>query len=323
MDAAPPPTIWILTDGKAGDEQPLIGLAEQMAGLIEPRRVRPRPPFVWFMPWGPIDPRERPLRPGSPLSPPFPDICLATGRRAVAYLRTLKAASPATYTVFFRDPRTLHHGADLLVVQAHDAPRGPGIRVVVTAPNRISTSALDEARRDAPTRLRALPSPRSAVLVGGNSRHHAFTADDVDRLVDGLRRKVINSGGLMITTSRRTPDALKQALAMLAELPNVDLWDGSGPNPLLAYLALADDIVVTADSTNMIGEAAATGKPIQIFHPSGGHRKIDGFIDALAQAASIGSFPDAPASGDYPPVRSTPETAKAIVEGWRARRQTE
>ena len=38
-----------------------------------------------------------------------------------------------------------------------------------------------------------------------------------------------------------------------------------------AMLALADFVVATADSFNMIGEAAATGRPILVFEPSGGH----------------------------------------------------
>ena len=47
------------------------------------------------------------------------------------------------------------------------------------------------------------------------------------------------------------------------------MWDGRGENPYLALLALADAIVVTADSYNMVGEAAATGAPILVFEPSG------------------------------------------------------
>ena len=308
------PTVWILTDGKAGDEQPLIGIAEALGVEPQLRRVRPRKPFTWLMPWGPIDPRDAPKRPGSPIEPPFPDICLATGRRAVAYLRTLKSASPKTLTVFFKDPRTKSHGADLIIVQRHDEMLGDDALQVTTAPNRLPASRLEAIRQAPPHDLAALPHPRIAVLVGGNSRHHEFTASDIDRLIDGLSLRLSAGFSLMITASRRTPDTLKTRLDMLADQDAVQYWTGEGENPLAAYLALADEVIVTADSTNMVGDAATTGKPIQVFHPTGGHPKINRFIEALKGEVTIGTFPDGPASGDYPPVNSTALIAKTILE---------
>lgn len=312
------PSVWILTDGKAGDEQPLTGIAEAMGVIPEVRRVHPRKPFTLMMPWGPIDWRDRPGQPGSPLAPPYPDICLATGRRAVAYLRHLKRVSPTTCTVLFKDPRTHRHGADLVIVQAHDKLRGPAVKVVTTAPNRLSPSRLDALRADPPDDLAALPSPRLAVLVGGDSRHHRFTPEDVARFVSGLEKRIADGASLMITASRRTPPALAAALDTLArQNERVVFWDGQGANPLAAYMALADELIVTADSTNMIGEAASTGHPIQIFHPSGGHPKIERFIARLGEEAHLGRFPDAPTSGTYPPINSTADIVAAVLAVWR------
>ncbi|WP_036839717.1 mitochondrial fission ELM1 family protein [Pleomorphomonas oryzae] len=312
------PSVWILTDGKAGDEQPLAGIAEAMGVTPDFRRVHPRKPFAWLMPWGPIDWRDRPSQSGSSLAPPYPDICLATGRRAVAYLRHLKRVSPATCTVLFKDPRTSRHGADLVVVQAHDKLRGPGVKVVTTAPNRLSPFRLDAIRAAPPADLAALPQPRLAVLVGGNSRHHQFTPEDITRFIGGLEQRIADGAALMITASRRTPPALATALRSLADQNDrVVFWDGQGANPLAAYMALADELIVTADSTNMIGEAASTGRPIQIFHPSGGHPKITTFIGLLSQEARVGSFSDAPAAGTYPPINSTAAVADAVLTFWR------
>lgn len=315
----PLPSVWILTDGKAGDEQPLAGIVEAMGVTPVFRRVHPRKPFAWLMPWGPIDWHDRPSQPGSPLSQPYPDICLATGRRAVAYLRHLKHLSPKTCTVLFKDPRTRRHGADLVIVQAHDKLRGPSVKVIITAPNRLPPSRLDAIRADPPADLSGLPHPRLAVLVGGNSRHHRFMPEDIVRFVAGLQQKMANGASLMITASRRTPPTLASALKSLSESnARTVFWNGEEANPLAAYMALADELIVTADSTNMIGEAASTGRPIQIFHPSGGHPKIETFIDLLGKKSSVGRFPDAPASGSYLPVNSTADVAEAVLATWQS-----
>ena len=311
------PLVWVLTDGKAGDEQPLIGLAEAMGVTPVVRRLTPRRPFTWLMPWGPIDPKDAPSKPGSPFAPPFPDICLATGRRAVPYLRELKALSPNTFCVLFKDPRTRRHGADLLIVQQHDAPRGENVLVVTTAPNRLSRERLAQAHAAFAERLAPLPRPRIAVLVGGDSRHHRFTEADSARLIRGLETKLEDGGALMITPSRRTPASLAKALDGLGKRPLVHFWNGSGENPLLAYLAWADEIVVTADSTNMVGEAAALGVPVQIFYPSGGHAKFERFLAALSEEAALGRFPEAPANARRAPVNSTPGLAEKILTRWR------
>lgn len=311
------PTVWVLTDGKTGDEQPLIGVAEALGVVPLLRHVRPRTLFAALMPFGPIDPRERPQASGSPLAPPWPDICLATGRRAVAYLRRLKRISPKTFTVFLKDPRTARHGADLLVVQAHDRPRGEGIMVVTTAPNRMLPTRLDAIRAKPPAALSLLPNPRVAVVVGGSSRHHQFTKADVDSFVAGLRARLEAGNALMITTSRRTPEMLVTELASMRDHPHVHFWDGTGENPYPAYLALADEVVVTADSTNMIGEAAATGRPISIFHPKGGHSKIDAFLEALSREAAVGRFSALPVEGRYKPINSTVAVAELIASEWR------
>ena len=316
-EAGPTPeSLWILTDGKAGDELPLTGLAQALGLEPQLRRVAPRRAFSLLMPYGPIDPREAEDEPGSPLAPPYPDICLATGRRAVAYLRRLKRLSPHTLTVFLKDPRIRRHGADLLVMQVHDRPADRDVFCTVTAPNRIDLSMLEALRADPPDDLRMLGHPRIAVLAGGDSRHHRFTKYDIERLVTGLEQRLAAGASLMMTTSRRTPAALTQRLANLESPGRAVLWNGAGANPLLAYLALADEVVVSADSTNMIGEAASTGKPLQIFHPSGGHPKINRLIEALGKIATIGRFPEAPATGDYEPVNATHDIARAIVNAW-------
>lgn len=304
---------WILTDGKAGDETGCLGVAEALGLVPEIRRIAPRPPWVWAMPWGPIDLREGPGRPGSPIAPPFPDLLIASGRRAVPYCRHVRRASGGrTFTVFLKDPRTGSGTADLIWVPEHDRLRGRNVIATLTSPHRISAERLASARVAPPPALAALPGPRVALMIGGDSRHHRFTPADVDTLVERIRMLASSGASLMMTPSRRTPPALRDRIATLVREHHGWAWDCAGDNPYPSMLALADMVVVTADSVNMIGEAAATGRPVCVFEPSGGHARIDAFVAGLERKGVVRPFTGRLESFSYQPIDSTPVIADAI-----------
>ena len=320
-----PSSLWILTDGKAGDLAQCTGVAEALGLPFETRRITPRVPFSWWLPYGPIDPRERENRPGSPIAPPYPDIAIASGRRAVAYLRRIKRLSGGrTFTVFLKDPRTGTGAADLIWVAEHDRLRGSNVMVTSTSPHRFSASVLSALRAEKSPEIDRLAAPRAAVLIGGDSRHHTFSEADQARLLDGLRETAEASGAkFMITTSRRTPAALSDGLASLASTGGHLFWSGEGPNPYGLFLARADAIIATADSTNMIGEAAATGKPIHVFEPGGGHAKIKRFLGTLRSLGVIHPFPGPLKTTTYEPMNATPAIASRILSDYAAARHKE
>jgi len=313
---------WVLTDGKAGDELQALSVAEALGLDPQIRRVRPKAPFTWAMPWGPIDPRERPGAVGSPLAPPYPDLLIASGRRAVAYLRFVKRASQGrTYTVFLKDPRTGPTTADFIWSPAYDRLRGANVLNTLTPPHRVSAERIAAARRHPDPRLAHLPSPRVAVLAGGDSRHHHFSAGDIARFVERLTALAETGAGLMATASRRTPPALREALAGLTAKHRGFFWDGAGENPYVALLSLADFIVATADSFNMIGEAAATGQPILVFEPTGGHPKLDVFLSGLRGDGIVHPFEGRLVGEAYEPLDSTPRIVDAIAQGFSSHRR--
>ncbi|QGZ34324.1 mitochondrial fission ELM1 family protein [Stappia indica] len=317
-----PATAWVLTDGKAGDETQCLAVAEALGLAAECRRVAPRAPWSWIMPrLGLIDPREAPSRPGSPTAPPFPDLVIASGRRAVSYLARIKRESfGRTFTVFLKDPRTGAGAADLIWVPEHDTLRGDNVIATPSGPHRFSQDRLAAARAAPRPEIAALPRPRVAVLVGGDSRNHRFSDGDMAELAQGLARIAAEGAALMVTASRRTPPALARALRKLAASGPHIMWDGSGDNPMLDYLANADAVVVTADSANMVGEALASGRAVHVFHPSGGHRKFDAFLGAVSARNAVHPFPGPLKVTTCEPIDSTPVIAEAIRQRLAAHR---
>lgn len=313
LRGAGPTTAWVLTDGKSGDEGPCLALVAALGLTADRRRISPR---RFFAALGVVDPRERPSRLAGPVAGPCPDVVIASGRRAVPYLRAIKQASGGrTYTVFLKDPRGASSIADLIWVPEHDGLRGPNVVATLTGPHAASPERLDAARQDPDPRLSGLKAPRAAILAGGDSRHHRFTTGDIGRLLLSLQQLAESGVALMITPSRRTPEALRIGLEALARDHGGFFWDGSGSNPYLGMLALADAVVVTTDSANMLGEAAATGRPILTFAPSGGHPRLDCMLQALDVRGITRPFNGKLEGGRYPPLDATPQIADAIAVG--------
>jgi len=314
---------WLLTDGKIGDEVHVRGIAEALGLSYEMRRVEPHWPWVWLMPWGPIDPREAPDRPQSPIAAPYPDLLIASGRRAVPYVRHVKRASGGrTFTVFLKDPRTGAPSADFIWAPEHDAIRGENVLVTLTSPHRISQEKLKAARALAPPELDALSYPRIAILLGGHSGSFVYNVRTNRRLAAEIRTicAVEPRASFMVTPSRRTPAttlvAVREALAGRRAI----VWDGNGENPYFTFLAHADLIVAPADSVNMVGEAVATGAPVYVFRPHGRGGKIDRFLTGLREAGAIRELNDGPLIPfSYEPIDATPRIAAEILRRFNAR----
>ena len=310
-------TCWIVTDGKIGDEVQCFGIAEAMGLSPERRLIRPRALWAWAMPYGPIDPREAPHRPGSPIAPPFPDILIASGRRTVPYLRRAKKASGGrTFTLFVKDPYTGLGTADLICVHGHDRLRGPNVIVALTPANRLSPELFAQARENPDPRLAHLAAPRLAIALGGPSNNFTFTDADAESLARIAAGAARAGHSVMVTPSRRTPPGVTAAIrAALAERRSF-VWDGAGENPYVQILAHAEVILVTSDSANMLGEAVTTGKAVYVYEPFG--KGQTALVESLVARGAVRRFAGALERFEYEPIVSTQVIAAEAVRRFGA-----
>ena len=65
----------------------------------------------------------------------------------------------------------------------------------------------------------------------------------------------------------------------------------------------------------MIGEATATGVPILVFEPHGGHGKLAKFLEALKRQGMVHHFEGRLEGARYAPVDATPEIAAGRARG--------
>jgi len=88
-------------------------------------------------------------------------------------------------------------------------------------------------------------------------------------------------GSLMITPSRRTGTDNMVILNEALRGKPAFIWNGEGDNPYYGMLGLADVILVTCDSVNMVSEACSTGKPVLVIDLPGGSDKFRRFHQAM------------------------------------------
>ena len=176
-----------------------------------------------------------------------------------------------------------------------------------------------------PPDIAALPRPRIAVVLGGKNAVYDFRPADDARLAGALQSLGALGASFMITRRGARMQRLGEVVeAATRDFPRI-LWTGGGANPYADFLAQADAFVVTADSVNMTGEAAATGRPVLVFTPSGGSAKFRRFHAALEAHGATRPLPDRPDAfpdWSYAPLHSADTIAREIERrGWRTARQ--
>lgn len=314
---------WLITDDKAGMQVQARGVADALGLDWQMKEVAPKGLWRFAAPYGPPDPRDGFGDTGI-LTPPWPDIAIATGRLSVPYVRALKRlAGAGTYTVVLQDPKTSARTADLIWVPEHDRRRGVNVITTLTAPHGFSTDRLATLGRSVPAAIASLPGPRVGVILGGKNAVYKFTDADDDRLEASIASIAGLGASFMVTPSRRTHQRLIRAVERATAGAPRFIWDGSGDNPYPAFLAHADLFVVTGDSVNMTGEPLATGKPVYVFEPSGGSAKFRRFHESLRRYGATRSLPAEVKSLDgwgYAPLDSAVEIAEAIEERFSRRR---
>jgi hypothetical protein len=160
-----------------------------------------------------------------------------------------------------------------------------------------------------------LPRPILGVLIGGANRSYRVGLDRLAGVADSIAGVLRADGGsAVVTPSRRTGSAgIALLRERLAGLP-VEVWDGSGENPYYAYLAVADALLVTADSVSMVSEAAATGKPVHIAELEGGDAKFARFHAGMREAGITRPFAGRIESWSYVPPDDTEQAGVLLRE---------
>lgn len=311
-----PTATWTLTDGHAGNVRQTRALAAALGRAAWEWTLEARAPWRWLAPrWLPEASRAFGDGFAHALTTP-PRLAIGCGRQAALATRLLRARGAQAVQIL--DPRIDPAHWDIVIAPEHDDLRGRNVITLLGSLNPVDDLWLAAARAEFPA-IGQLPRPRTALLIGGASAHASLDVATLDAIASRVEALVRREGGsVLATTSRRTPDAIRLRLRERFTGASNIVWTGDddGPNPYAGLLGWADRIVCSADSVNMLSEAAATNVPVFVAgvdQVSGRPRR---FVDSLLASGRIRSALDSDADDTLAAYAVTPlrETARVAAQ---------
>ncbi|VAW77522.1 DUF1022 domain-containing protein [hydrothermal vent metagenome] len=268
------PHVWLLQSHKIGDNNQILALAETLGWPYDTKTIVRRENWLASkliykqmlgITLAGID-RSR----SSKLAPPWPDLVISASRASEMVARWIgKMSGGRTRIVHIGRPKGPVNAFDLIVTTPqYYLPERKNVLNIELPLHRVSRNRLQASALKWQPQLSYLRRPYTVVLVGGNSGKLVLTREMGCQLGQRVNQLSHLSGGsVLVTSSARTPPAAFDELISQLTVPmHIYRWnDSQQDNPFYGYLALADQLVVTAESTSMLAEASATGKPVFIF----------------------------------------------------------
>ena len=261
------PLVWGLLGRKAGDNQQVRQLVEALGCRHAFKQLAFNQlslvPNI-LLPAGRITLTQA----TDELSPPWPDLVIAAGRRSVPAARWIKrrTAGRACLVQLGRPQAPLGQFDLIVTTPQYGLPaRDNVLRNIL--PFQRAPAVPEQALAAWRESFSPLPRPLIAFLVGGSAwpyKLDAATAKDI-----GIRasKAARTSGGtLLVSTSPRTGASATEVLKAALTPPDIlNDWRDPKPGFYQSSLHLADRLIVTGESVSMMAEAIRAARSVEIY----------------------------------------------------------
>ena len=193
------------------------------------------------------------------------DVIISCGRKSVIpsiYLK--KTVNKKVFNIHIQDPKVNLNHFDFIVAPDHDDIEGPNVINTKGAIHYLTEKEISENKEYLNSFIKEDERKVWALILGGPTKYYDYSTKNIKNIftmLDKLLKK--HDFQLVVIPSMRTPiNTIKYAREFFGE--NHTIIMDVDKKAYLSALAIAENIIVTCDSSSMISEAALTGKPIYV-----------------------------------------------------------
>ena len=193
------------------------------------------------------------------------DVIISCGRKSVIPSIHLKnTANKKVFNIHIQDPKVNLNHFDFIVAPEHDGIEGQNVISTKGAIHYLTENEISENKDYLNSFIKKDERKIWALIMGGPTKYYDYSTKNMKHIFTALYKLLKKHNfQLVVIPSMRTPiNTIHYAREFFSE--NHTVIEDVDKKAYLSALAIAENIVVTCDSSSMISEAALTGKPIYI-----------------------------------------------------------
>ena len=193
------------------------------------------------------------------------DIIISCGRKSVIPSIHLKNSSnKKIFNIHIQDPKVDLKHFDFIVAPEHDAMKGQNVISTRGAIHYLTENEINENKDYLNSFIKKDERKIWTLIMGGPTKYYDYSPKNINNIFKKINElSKIHNFQLVAIPSMRTPiNIIHYAKEYFGEDHTVIM--DVDKKAYLSALAIAQNIIVTCDSSSMISEAALTGKPIYI-----------------------------------------------------------
>ncbi len=284
--------IWIISDGTKGMENQSLALAKLLNKnfeLIEfnPPYLLKKFPFISKLYIYYI--KNNLLKNKTP-----PSFIITTGKRMTGVSIAMKfILKDDVINIHIQDPKLPFEYFDLLLIPEHDNVTAKNVIQTKGALTFFNFNELNKFKTKEINLIKGDKKNLILLMIGGdNKRYKPKNCDYYDLSVSILKATKNLNCKLLVLLSRRTPLKAAKILnySFLKHNENFQIITSTEQNPYPDILQIADYIIVTSDSVNMVSETATLPIPLFVSKFSKETSKISNFLKNLEDLGILKKF---------------------------------
>jgi mitochondrial fission protein ELM1 len=193
------------------------------------------------------------------------DIIISCGRKSVIPSIHLKNSSnKKIFNIHIQDPKVDLKHFDFIVAPEHDAMKGQNVISTRGAIHYLTENEINENKDYLNSFIKKDERKIWTLIMGGPTKYYDYSSKNINNIFKKINElSKIHNFQLVVIPSMRTPINITHYAKDYFGEDHTVIMDVD-KKAYLSALAIAQNIIVTCDSSSMISEAALTGKPIYI-----------------------------------------------------------